>query len=79
MLAFGGLVLAAQTASRVLLALIAIICLSSLVVVIPLHFWRAWRRVFVVPNRSEYAVWVGLETLFAVALVSGCVYMVSAR
>jgi hypothetical protein len=77
--AFGGPLLATQTSTRAWLALIAIVSIASFVVVIPLHFWRAWAMISVVPNRREYAVWVGLETLFTVASVSGCVYMVSAR
>jgi hypothetical protein len=42
---------------------IAIAFFASTVVVIPLHFWRAWRRSAAVPNQREYAVWVGIETI----------------
>lgn len=77
-IAFGGLLWASVTSLKVLLLGLGVVSGSSLMVVVPLHFYRAWRRASSVPNQCEYAVWVGLETLFALGLVSGCVYMVSA-
>jgi hypothetical protein len=62
-----------------LLVLIAIVWVGATVVVVPLHFFRAWRRLGSVPNRREYALWVGLETLFAVGLAAGFVSCVTSR
>jgi hypothetical protein len=68
---FGSLILAAQTwAVGAYLAVMAGIFVVSTVVVIPLHFYRAWRRLRNVPNKRAYAFWVGLETLFAGGLMS---------
>ena len=77
--ALGGLIGATQTSSRALLAVIGFAVVTSLAAAIPLHFWRAWRKFGSVPNRRAYAVWVGLESLFTIAFISGCVYMVAAR
>ena len=77
---FISLYLAALTPVRSgLLILITVIWGGATAVVVPLHFVRAWRRLDLVPNRREYALWVGLETLFAVGLVAGFVSMVTAR
>ncbi len=60
LISFGGLILAAQTwAVGAYLAAIAGIFAASTVVVIPLHFYRAWRRLRTVPNKRAYAFWVG--------------------
>ena len=39
----------------------------AIVVVGPLHFFRAWKKLKTVPNKREYACWVGFETLCAAA------------
>ncbi|MFZ0734939.1 MAG: hypothetical protein WAM79_21665 [Candidatus Sulfotelmatobacter sp.] len=78
LVALGGFLLAALVSSKMLLGLIGIVSVSCLTAAILVYFYRAWRRVALVPNQREYAVWVGLEILFALGLVSGCVYMVSA-
>jgi hypothetical protein len=46
------------------------------VVAFPVYLYRAWLRVKVVPNRIEYALWVGFETLCAVVLTGGIAYYV---
>lgn len=45
-------------------------------VAVPLYLYRAWLRARVVPNRIEYMLWVGFETLCALALASGIAYYV---
>jgi len=79
LVAFGGMLLATQVSSRVLLTLIGVASGLSLVAAIPLHFWRAWRKASSVPNRREYVVWVALETLFTLGFLSACGYTVSAH
>lgn len=74
-----SLILAAGTSAKILLIVLGIVALGATAVVIPLHFFRAWRRLGSVPNRREYAVWVGLETLFAVSLVAGLVFTLSSH
>jgi hypothetical protein len=71
--------LAGMISARGPLILLGILSMGSMAVVIPLHFFRAWRRVGSVPNRREYVVWIGFETLFAVALVGGFIWMVTAH
>lgn len=36
----------------------AVAWLVTAVIVIPLHFYRAWRKLATVPNRTGYALWV---------------------
>lgn len=56
------------------LTLLAVLWLMCLVVVIPLHFYRAWRQWPSVPNRRSYALWVGFETLATMALIGIVIY-----
>lgn len=60
-----SLALAALRFAQPYLKVIAVVWAGASVTVVPLHFWRAWRRLSTVPNKYEYALWTGLETLFA--------------
>jgi len=53
---------------------IAVVWLATTAVVIPLHFYRAWKRAPRVQNRREYAAWVGFETLAVAALIALGIY-----
>jgi hypothetical protein len=44
---------------------------ATTVTVVPLHFIRAWRKLGAVPNKGQYAAWVGFETVCTAALVGG--------
>jgi len=68
-LSIGSLFLAALTSSRPLLLALALVWFASGVTVIPLHFYRAWRKWPKVPNRRQYALWVGFETLATATLI----------
>ncbi|MGA9495264.1 MAG: hypothetical protein WBV41_05365 [Terriglobales bacterium] len=76
---FLSLSVAAMTTSRRFLLIAAVVWLISTVIVIPLHFYRAWRRRPEVTNKRQYATWVGFETLAAMALNGLFVYSVSSR
>jgi len=65
----GSLLLAAQTSTRAYLMVIAGVFVISTAIVLPLHFYGAWRRLRTVSNKHSYAFWVGLETLFACCLI----------
>jgi len=72
------LILAAMTSARIPLAVLGILAVGAIAVVIPLHFFHAWRKLGAAPNKREYALWVGLETLFAIGLLAGfvsCVWL----
>lgn len=69
-----SLIVAAQVNARLYLLAIAIVWLASTATVVPLHFYRAWRRLRRVPNRRQYAAWVGFETLATVMLIGLFVY-----
>ena len=56
----------------------ALIWLVVAATVIPLHFYKAWRKLATVPNRREYAVWVLVETFFAAAAVAIFLYLAAA-
>jgi hypothetical protein len=49
------------------------------VIVIPLHFCKAWRRWPEMANRWQYIAWVGFETFAAMALIGLFVYSVVSR
>lgn len=64
-----SLVVAGMMTSKTSVTIVACVWLVSSVIVVPLHFYRAWRRWRDVPNRRQYAVWVGFETLATVLLI----------
>lgn len=66
--------LVTQISAREILLLLAVVWVAAIIVVIPLHFYKAWRSFESVPNRRQYALWVGLETLFAVGLLGSIGY-----
>ena len=65
--AFASFLLASMTSSKLTLILLGVAGVSSTLVVFPLHFFKAWRRLRYAPNRREYALWVGFETVCACA------------
>jgi hypothetical protein len=79
LVSFVSLIVAALTTTRACLLVIAIVWLLSSVTVIPLHFYKAWRRRREAPNEREYAAWVGFETLATIAFVGLFIYSVSSR
>jgi hypothetical protein len=76
---FLSLMVASMTTNRAFLVVIVIVWVLSTGVVIPLHFVRAWRRWPKVPNKGQYAVWVGFETFATVTLIALFVYSVSSH
>lgn len=83
-----GLVLAAvflpppdvgtRPASGVIKAVLAILTVWVIytTAAVPLYFYRAWLRARTVPNKTEYILWLGFETLCALALTGGFIYYV---
>ena len=71
-----SLIVAAQVEGRSYLLAIAIVWIASTVTAIPLHFYREWRRWSEVPNRRQYAAWVGFETLATIVLIGVFVYSI---
>ena len=57
---FLSLVAAAMITTRVYLVIVACVWIVSSVVVIPLHFIKAWRRWPDVENKRQYAAWGGI-------------------
>jgi len=47
-------------------------------VAVPLHFYKAWRKLASVPNRRQYAVWVFLETIFTAFVIALFLYFAAA-
>lgn len=72
-------ILAAIVIERRMLPAIALAWILAIFIVVPLHFWRAWRRLRTVPNKTQYATWVGFETLCVLALIAVSVYGVMSR
>jgi hypothetical protein len=71
--------LVTQISAKEILLLFAVVWVAAIMMVIPLHFYKAWRRYNSVPNKREYAVWVGVETLFTPGLLGSIGYVVLAR
>ena len=68
-------VLAAMTSSRRVLLLIGFAWIAATSTVIPLRFYRAWKKLNSVPNKVGYSLWVGFETLFAIVFVGFAIYV----
>jgi len=71
---FGSLLAAAYSSSRTPVFVLAILWLGSTAIVIPMHFYRAWKNLAGVPNKRLYSLWVGLETVATIALVAIGIY-----
>lgn len=69
-------VLSAMTSAKVPLIVLGILGIGAAMVVVPLYFWRAWRRSAAVANRGEYVAWVSFETLFACSFVLAVIYAI---
>jgi hypothetical protein len=68
-LSIGTLLVAGLAHSRLLLLILAAVWMASTAVVIPLHFYRAWNRWPLVPNKLHYAAWLGFETTATALLI----------
>ena len=44
------------------------------VVALFFYFYRAWRRVGAVSNKTAYITWLSIESIFALAAVAGIVW-----
>ncbi|MFZ0201047.1 MAG: hypothetical protein WB523_15950 [Candidatus Sulfotelmatobacter sp.] len=73
-LSIGTLFVAGLGRSRPLLLILAIAWIVSTAAVIPLHFYRAWRRWAHVSNKLQYAAWVGFEAAATAVLISLVIY-----
>jgi hypothetical protein len=78
-LSIGAMPAAAMVSSRPFLLFLAVMWIVSTAIVIPLHFYRAWKKRAHVSNRRGYAVWVGFETVATLALISLGIYSVVSR
>jgi hypothetical protein len=45
------------------------------VVTLVFYFYGAWRRVGAVPNKAAYIAWMSIETVFALAAITGLVWL----
>jgi hypothetical protein len=76
---FLSLIVASMKTNRAVSVVIAIVWVLSTVILIPLHFVRAWRRWPKAPHKRQYAVWVGFEAFATLMLISLFVYSVSSH
>jgi hypothetical protein len=74
-----SLMAASKTTSKSYLSVLAALWIVSLVTVIPLHFYQAWRRLSEVVNKRQYAAWVGFETIVVVVIIGLFVYSLSSH
>jgi hypothetical protein len=73
-----SLIVASMTTNRAFLVVIAIVWVLSTIIVIPLHFVRAWHWPRAA-NKRQYAVWVGSETFATITLIALFVYSVASH
>jgi hypothetical protein len=78
-LSVGILLIANFVSSRPFGLVLAVTWVVCTMIVIPLHFYRAWRRFTHVSNRREYATWVGFETAATAVLLFVGIYSVVSR
>ena len=57
----------------------ALIWIVVTAIVVPLHLYKAWRKLAAVPNPREYAVSVLLETIFATAVIAEALDIIQKR
>lgn len=76
---FLSLIFAAMTTGKSYLVALAVIWIISSIIVIPLHFYKAWRRLGQVTNKRPYVAWVGFETMATAVLIGLFVYSVFSR
>lgn len=62
------------SATAVPILVLMLIWLLLPVIGLSVYFYRAWRRVTVVPNKAAYIAWMSLETTFALASLGGIVW-----
>jgi hypothetical protein len=74
-----SLIVAAMTTTKAYLLIVAVVWIASSVIVIPLHFYRAWRRWAGVTNPRQNAVWIGFETFATVVFIGLFVYSMSSH
>ncbi len=66
---FLSLIVAGMTTGKPYLTILAVLFVVSSIIVIPLHFYKEWRRLSQVQNKRQYAVWVGFETIATIAFI----------
>ena len=76
---FLSLIVAAMTTDKSYLMALAVLWVVSSMIVIPLHFYKARRRLSQVVNKRQYAAWFGFETIAAVAFIGLFVCSVFSR
>jgi general secretion pathway protein G len=72
---FGCLFAAALDSLRDYIPIFAVGWAVTTAVVVPLHFIKSWSTIRTAPNRHLYTIWVGFETLFALAVLGGLVWL----
>ena len=65
LIALASFVLAGVVSSRAFLIALGIAGVGAALASVPLHFFKAWRKVSAVPNKREYGLWLGFETICA--------------
>lgn len=76
---FLSLLVAGMMTTKAYLAIVGCVWIASSAIVIPLHFFNAWRRWLDVPNKQLYALWVGFDTLAAMALIGLFIYAITSH
>jgi hypothetical protein len=76
---FLSLIVAAMTTDKSYLMALVVLWIASSMIVIPLRFYKAWRRLSQAANKRQYAAWVGFETIAGVAFITLFLCSVFAR
>jgi len=59
---------------KTIIAVVYALFLIGTPVALAAYFNRAWRRVGAVPNRTEYVIWMSLESIAGIGLVGVLAY-----
>jgi general secretion pathway protein G len=71
----GCAVAAALSSQNYYLPVLTVAWAATTLVVVPLHFLKAWRRLRATPNKAGYAMWVVFQALCALGLIGGLIWM----
>jgi general secretion pathway protein G len=64
-----------SSGSAVLILALTVVWLLLTTIALGVYFYRAWQRVSLVPNKTAHVGWLGFETVCALAMVGGFVWL----
>jgi hypothetical protein len=75
-LILAAVILPRNESNAIAFPILVLMCIWFLLSVVALvfYFYRAWRRLSVVPNKAAYIAWMSIEAVFALAVLAGLLW-----